>query len=549
MKKFVCMAMAAMMMAGSVSAFGAETYEENTLFTATVGTKDFLKNGVFQPLDVEIYMKDGYVMLPMRAFLTAVDEDAAMVWHPFQAAQAEINGHNAVFAMEDNLIHVDGKRIQVSGEMEIKEGRLFVPLRNWGDILRLCGYDTADIFWDGVSRTATVAVSRTKAVEGETAEFSMALTTEYDEIEPLGDGYFLAQKYVGEEDVGLGQGRSSAENVRYLLDEKGTVLQVYDTGTDNYMDNGNEGLFRVGRRSEEGFGNGLINRKGETVLPFVYNSVEPFYDGLAKVTGKVDGETYDGFVNTEGEIVIPLQYKMAESFSEGLAAVCTRDEGIWVDGWYQRHIEWGYIDKTGKLVIDGKYKRAEPFYEGLAKVRTEEGTGYIDKEGNEVIPCQYQWGGYFRNGVTYVTDDEEKTWLINKKGEKLKLIAEGKYVSYASDRERELDAVKNGILQMEQIVDLPDGDHTHVFTYYDETGEISYETMRIRKNLSEGLSPYHHSNLRKYGYVDENGKWVIAPAFDAAEPFKDGYAVVANAVYLEDGTEDVEWGILRHPNA
>ena len=429
MKKFACMAMAAMMLAGSVPAFGAETYEENTLFTATV------------------------------------------------------------------------------------------------------------------------AVSRTKAVEGETAEFSMALTTEYDEIEPLGDGYFLAQKYVGEEDVGLGQGHSSAENVRYLLDEKGTVLQVYDTGTDNYMDNGNEGLFRVGRRSEGGFGNGLINRKGETVLPFVYNSVEPFYDGLAKVTGKVDGETYDGFVNTEGEIVIPLQYKMAESFSEGLAAVLTRDEGIWVDGWYQRHIEWGYIDKTGKLVIDGKYKSAEPFYEGLAKVRTEEDTGYIDKEGNEVIPCQYQWGGYFRNGVTYVTDDEEKTWLINKKGEKLKLIAEGKYVLYASDRERELDAVKNGVLQMEQIVDLPDGDHTHVFTYYDETGEISYETMRIRKNLSEGLSPYHHSNLRKYGYVDEAGNWIIQPAFDAAEPFKDGYAVVANAVYLEDGTEDVEWGILRHPNA
>lgn len=33
---------------------------------------------------------------------------------------------------------------------------------------------------------------------------------------------------------------ADAENVRYLLDSKGKVLQTYDTGTDNYMEDGGE---------------------------------------------------------------------------------------------------------------------------------------------------------------------------------------------------------------------------------------------------------------------------------------------------------------------
>ena len=33
----------------------------------------------------------------------------------------------------------------------------------------------------------------------------------------------------------------------------------------------------------------------------------------------------------------------------------------------------------------------------------------------------------------------------------------------------------------EEIVNLPDGDHEHVRRYFDETGEISYETYRLKK--------------------------------------------------------------------
>ena len=101
---------------------------------------------------------------------------------------------------------------------------------------------------------------------------------------------------------------------------------------------------------------------------------------------------------------------------------------------------------------------------------------------------------------------------------------------------------------MEDIVDLPNGDHEHVTRYFDKTGELSYETYLLKAGLSEGLAPYRDEKTKKYGYVNESGTWVIAPAFDAAERFQDGYAVVANKIKLADGTKDVEWGIIRNPN-
>lgn len=111
------------------------------------------------------------------------------------------------------------------------------------------------------------------------------------------------------------------ENVRYLLDSKGKVLQTYDTGTDNYMEDGGERTFLVGRNTENGFGNGAIDWEGKTVIPFIYNSVEPFSEGLAAVSDK----NGTGFVNRNGEVVIPLQFEEAKPFSDGLAVVKKKD--------------------------------------------------------------------------------------------------------------------------------------------------------------------------------------------------------------------------------
>ncbi len=554
MKKLVCMALSAALLAGSMPAYAAEeslfTKTPHT-FTAKVGTTEFTKDGAAQPLDVPIYIKDGYTMLPLRTFMkAALGEKSQMAWdNETKAATVAFGGNLIRFSIKENTIAKNGKDLPVWGKMEVKDGRIFVPLRNWSGILQSIGYlmEEGDITWDSTTRLATIRAVEQKldtsnnlekptlSGKGAQASYTMALTTQYDEIEPLGDGYFLAQKYTGETDVGLGVSMGRRENVRYLLDSKGKVLQTYDTGTDNYMEDGGERTFLVGRNTENGFGNGAIDWEGKTVIPFIYNRVEPFSEGLAAVSDK----NGTGFVNRNGEVVIPLQFEEAKPFSDGLAVVKKKD------GTY------AYIDKTGKIVIDAaNYRHVESFSEGLAMVRSSDArrAGFIDQTGKEVIPCQYRWAGYFRNGATYASDAEGKNWLIDQTGKRLKRIADAEYLVYADDDRTKPNQQKNGMAMTEEIVNLPDGDHEHVRRYFDETGEISYETYRLKKGLSEGLAPYWDATAKKYGYVNESGTWVIAPAFDAAERFQDGYAVVGNKITLADGTRDAEWGIIQNPN-
>lgn len=553
MKKLVCMALSAALLAGSVPAYAADyiTKVPHT-FTAKVGTTEFTKDGAAQPLDVAIYTKNGYTMLPLRTFMNAVLQihPKNMIWDgKKQTATVLYGAYILIFDLKNNTILKNGEALPVWGKMEVKDGRVFVPLRNWSGILQSIGYlmEEGDITWDSTTKLATVRAVEQKldpsnglekpalSGKGAQASYAVAPSTQYDEIEPLGDGYFLAQKYMGETNVGLGQTVGSDRNVRYLLDHKGTVLQTYNNGTDNYMEDGGERTFLVGRNTENGFGNGAIDWEGKTVIPFIYNSVEPFSEGLAAVSDK----NGTGFVNRNGEVVIPLQFEEAEPFSDGLAVVKK------TDGTY------AYIDKTGKIAIDAsQYSSVLPFYEGLAMVRSRNThkAGFIDKTGKEVIPCQYRWAGYFRNGVTYASDAEGKNWLIDKTGKKLKLIAEGNYLVYVDDDMSNPNQQKNGVAIVEDIVDLPNGEHDHVRRYFDETGELSYETYLLKAGLSEGLAPYRDEKTKKYGYVNESGAWVIAPAFDVAEKFEDGYAVVQNEITLADGTKDVEWGIIRNPN-
>ena len=553
MKKLVCMALSAALLAGSVPAYAADyiTKVPHT-FTARVGTMEFTKDGAAQPLDVPIYIKDGYTMLPLRTFMkAALGEKSQMAWdNETKAATVALGGNLIRFSIKENTIAKNGKDLPVWGKMEVKDGRIFVPLRNWSGILQSIGYlmEEGDITWDSTTKLATVRAVEQKldpsnglekpalSGKGTQASYAVALSTQYDEIEPLGDGYFLAQKCTGETNIGLGHSSASGiKNVRYLLDGKGKVLHTYDTGTDVTMWGGGEQTLLVGRNTENDFGNGAIDGEGNTVIPFVYLYVDFFSEGMAAVKD----ENGMGFVNRSGALVVPTQFQTTRAFSDGLAVVKKTDD------------TYAYIDKTGKIVIDAsKYSSALPFYEGLAMVRSRDThkAGFIDKTGKEVIPCQYRWAGYFRNGATYASDAEGKNWLIDQTGKKLKWIADAEYLVYADDRMTKPNQQKNGMAMTEEIVNLPDGDHEHVRRYFDETDEISYETYRLKKGLSEGLAPYWDATAKKYGYVNESGTWVIAPAFDAAERFQDGYAVVANEIKLADGTKDVEWGIIQNPN-
>lgn len=551
MKKLVCMALSAALLAGSVPAYAADyiTKVPHT-FTARVGTTEFTKDGTAQPLDVAIYTKNGYTMLPLRTFMkAALGEKSQMAWdNETKAATVAFGGNLIRFSIKENTIAKNGKDLPVWGKMEVKDGRVFVPLRNWSGILQSIGYliEEGDITWDSTTKLATVRAVEQKldpsnglekpalSGKGAQASYAVALSTQYDEIEPLGDGYFLAQKYTGETNVGLGVSMGGRENVRYLLDSKGKVLQTYDTGTDNYMEDGGERTFLVGRNTENGFGNGAIDWEGNTQFADDYHVIDSFSEGLAMVMDYKERKS--GYINAKGEEVISLSSYSADAFSEGLAAVgvdLPKEEGR-----QSAETRYGYIDKKGGWVIEPKYRDAFAFRDGLAKVEdTDRNIGYIDKTGKEVIPLRYNKITDFWNGKAFAQEKSGEVILIDTTGKKLKSIITGKY----------LDDCGNGIISTEVSEQVAPGRVEYVKLYFDENGRISKEDARWRMRLSEGLAPYQDEKTGKYGYVGEDGTWVIAPTFDFARDFKDGYAVVSKKVTLANGKEDVQWGTICHP--
>lgn len=155
-----------------------------------------------------------------------------------------------------------------------------------------------------------------------------------------------------------------------------------------------EGLARVTLNKKIGF----IDKTGAVVVPIVYDKAEWEPDYLmaaARLGGPVNSfedhlihvtaNGLSGCIDTAGSIVVPLKYSGVQFFSEGLAVVA--DIGKKED---QNDDKFGFVDLSGNEVIPVKYGGAHQFIGGLAFVKWNGKWGAIDKRGNEVVPFVYE---------------------------------------------------------------------------------------------------------------------------------------------------------------
>ena len=471
MKKKVCLAMSLLMLAGTVPA-QAETIgeAEQITFTAKVGTKELYRNQSRISLDAAIYIKDGYAMLPLRAFLTSID-NGTMHWEKeTKLAWMMLRGNTVACDIEKNSITVNGEPIEVSGRMDIRDGRIFVPLRNWKNILNGCGYTVADtdIIWDAAEKTATVQLLDDSKVieipadaprmtgEGRKASYTMPLRSEYDEIENIGDGYFIATKFPEAAGIGL----SMLGKAYYLLDSKGKRLLSYEKDGIEYLGNAGEGYLRVEYENGE---TALIDRNGKEQFRTAEYSIYQVSEGRVRVSNR--GKM--GFWDLQGNEITPFLY-----------------DTVWIFS----------------------------------------------------VP-QYAWAGDFTDGKAFVTEQNGKTWLIDKSGKKVQFITEGLPVIQAREN-------SSAVIQV-PLADWGYGDDMTGCPYYNQKGEKLNLTEIALLDAVDGIAVAYDWVTHKRFYIDESGKQCIADSFDGADAFLDGYAVVQKAVTGADGKEDVEWGIIK----
>ena len=135
---------------------------------------------------------------------------------------------------------------------------------------------------------------------------------------------------------------------------------------------------------------GLIDLNESEILPFQYEEIN-FIDDIFKVAqnGKY------GFINSEGREIFPCKYSYLGEYCEGLArfelSLLHEDVYIGLDGdlrevslinkEYKRN--YGFIDRNGNEVINCIYDDATDFYDGIARVSFSGREGYIDKNGTQ----------------------------------------------------------------------------------------------------------------------------------------------------------------------
>ena len=262
-------------------------------------------------------------------------------------------------------------------------------------------------------------------------------------------------------------------------------------------------------------------KTGDVVIPFKYDDVETFSEGLAIV--KLKNEY--GFVDKSGKLVVPLKYGTADSFSKGLAVV-------------KLNGKYGYINKNGKEVIPIKYDDVWKFSEGLAGVRLNVKCGFIDKSGKEVVPLKYDYVNDFSEGLATVKLNG-KCGFIDKSG---KVVVPLKYDA-AVDFTEGLAMVqlnrKYGFIDKsgKEVVPLK----------YDDVWKFSEGLVRVElngkcgfvdKSGKEVVPPKYYNAFNfceglvrvelngKWGFVDKSGKEVVPPKYDNVYNFCEGLADV-----------------------
>ena len=185
------------------------------------------------------------------------------------------------------------------------------------------------------------------------------------------------------------------------------------------------GLIRV----EENDQFGLLNRLGDAVIPVTYDAIGKFSSGLVLVA---KNEKF-GYADVSGRLVIPLLYDFdlqtiyRNEFNKGFAEVKEKGKSALIDSTGNKVIsfqyedlicydpaapiaarkknKWGFIDMENKILVPFKYDQLSYFSEDLAVVKSGKFFGAIDRKGATAVPAKWDFITAFKNSVAVVKKD------------------------------------------------------------------------------------------------------------------------------------------------
>ncbi|MDR2616176.1 MAG: WG repeat-containing protein [Oscillospiraceae bacterium] len=222
-----------------------------------------------------------------------------------------------------------------------------------------------------------------------------------------------------------------------------------------------------------------------------------------------------GFVNEAGKRVVKSRFAEVGAFRQDLAPVLDGDMKAY------------FIDP------EGNKKRTALGVENVAKLGTIEDGVYTLFDGetwglydgeNKLITGGYDEASSFMNGVAAVKKDG--VWrLIGRDGVAL---AEDVYDGFARDE-------KGVVYRNDRLFALENGGYYLIDTTGKRLSETKFEDARLFNDSTYAAV----KSGGKWGFIDSEGEYVIAPEYDGARSFSNGFA----AVRIEG-----KWGFIDAEN-
>jgi len=272
----------------------------------------------------------------------------------------------------------------------------------------------------------------------------------------------------------------ATERTRFIFfDENGST--AFESNLE-WIDPVSEGLFTFSSHKLGTGKQGVMNLRGEIVIPERYDTVYSFNHGYAVV--RVDGKA--GVINRDGEWVLqPGDFDYMFGPDEN-CLFAVRSNNL-----------WGYVSIHGNVVVPIEFDRTFPGTEALLRVISRDLVGFLNPSGEWAIPATFSSAESFANGYAAVQDISGIFGFINHYG---KWIANARYVGV-----KDFDG---GLAPVAPISNA----RTPKWGFIDHQAQLVIPARFL------GADPFcgalalvtlgHEGDTDRYGYLDRNNKLV-----------------------------------------
>lgn len=194
----------------------------------------------------------------------------------------------------------------------------------------------------------------------------------YDRIFPAGKGFFKGHLFKGKTSELVVEYKDTSHSCE-VMNSKGDVLCGREKGYYYISEfHGDEATAAYGGAC------GIINPKGDVIVPFHYKFIQPMGDELYLVSYENSDNYWAEIINKDEQVVIPasMQYRSIHEFINHRAAAFQNGK-------------WGLIDDKGNHVSEFKYNYVKPCGEGYFMVEVGAKKNVMRPDGSLVLSEWY----------------------------------------------------------------------------------------------------------------------------------------------------------------